>query len=198
MGQVTNCVLDGKTIQPEQPPKQLSVTSSPRFAQTVSLSSGFSKLSVLDPLSSPKPKSLHNFVTLSRENSKRVASRCAAPRTTKKLLRLVSHHTPNALPCLSRVPATSSLSIHWDPQPACRPHAHQCKCPAPCSQTNKDRAHLERNRILSICSAGIACQRLRDVRRPSMALRTFHTTRLPSIRVFGAVHTAVRLRGLQR
>ena len=61
----------------------------------------------------------------------------------------------NALPCLSRVLATDSSSIHWDLQPACRSRAFQCKCPVPCSQTNKDRAHLERNRVLSICSTGV-------------------------------------------
>ena len=83
-----------------------------------------------------------------------VTLRCPAQRTTKELLRLVSHLTPIALPCLSRALATDFSSIHWDQPPACRPHAPQCKCPAPCSQTNKDRAHLERNRVLSTCSTG--------------------------------------------
>ena len=48
-GQLTNCVLDVKTIQPEKPTKQLSGTSLSRFVQDRSSSSGFSKLSVLDP-----------------------------------------------------------------------------------------------------------------------------------------------------
>ena len=49
---------------------------------------------MLDPLSSPKPKSLHNFCQIITRYSKRVILRCLAQRTTKELLRLVSHHTP--------------------------------------------------------------------------------------------------------
>ena len=67
------------------------MTSLSRFVQD-SVIVGLSKLSVLDPLSSRKPKSSHNFVILTRD-SKRAGLRCPAQRTTK-LLRLVSHHSP--------------------------------------------------------------------------------------------------------
>ena len=49
----------------------------------------------------------------------------------------------NALSCLSSVPATDSSLIQWDQPPACRPHAHQCKCSVRCSHTDTDHAHVE-------------------------------------------------------
>ena len=150
----------------------------------MSLSSGFSKLSVLDALEFAKTKSLHNCVMVVTRYSKFVTLWCPAQKKDPGTLEVCQSPYPITLPCLSRVPATDSLSIHWVPQPACRPHAHQCKCPVPCSQTNKDRSHLEQNHVLFNLPDKCCCQRLEDVLRPSMV-------RWLCVQLF-------RLRGLQR
>ena len=119
--------------------------------------------SVLDPLRSPNPKSLHNFVTLSHETPNVQPCGVRHKERPKELLRLVSHHTPTHCHVFPRVPATNSLSINWDQPPACRPHAFQCKCPVQCSQTDTDRAHLEHSHVLSTCQTKCSGHRLGDV-----------------------------------
>ena len=114
----------------------------------VLLSATFSKLTVFGTLDLTKTKVLAQlFVTLLCPRSLEV---CQSP-------------YPNALPCPSRVPATRSLSIHWDPLPAGRPHVPRCKCPVLRSKKNMDRAHLERNRVLSTCFDRCSCQRLGEI-----------------------------------
>ena len=63
---------------------------------------------------------------------------------------------PNAVPCPLRVPAIAFSLTHWVPLPACRPHVPRYRCPVPCSQTNMDRARLERNCGLSTCLTSVA------------------------------------------
>ena len=79
----------------------------------------------------------------------------------------------NALPCLSRVPATDSSSIHLHPQHVVHMHTNVRK---------HTRIALILNETVFFQLA--RRQRLGDVLRPSAALRTFHNTRLPSIRIF--------------
>ena len=88
-------------------------------------------------------------------DSKRVALRCSAQRTTKKLLRLVGHHTPTHCHVFREFLQQILCQFTGTPPPACRPHAHQSRCPVPCLETNKDRAHLERNRVLPTCPTSV-------------------------------------------
>ena len=60
-GRIQRCWLDNGFTLPRQ--FMALLDGIPDSSRIVSLSSGFSKLSMLDPLISPKPKSLHNFVT---------------------------------------------------------------------------------------------------------------------------------------
>ena len=150
----------------------------------MSLSSGFSKLSVLDPLSSPKPMSLHNFSHVVTRNSKRVALRCLALRTTKKPLRLVSHHTPTH--CHVFREALQQILCQFTGT-----HSQHVVL----MHTNADVQFRVRNqtRIALILNETVSFQLARQVPAsvsemfadPAWPLHTFHTTRLPSIRIFG-------------
>ena len=73
-----------------------------------SLSAIFSKLSVLEPLGWPKPKSLHICVTHSHE-TKIVTSWHPVQRTTQELLSFCRSPCPNALSCPSR--SCNSVSL---------------------------------------------------------------------------------------
>ena len=113
-------------------------------------------------------------------NSKRETLRNPAQRTTKKLLRFVSHQTANHChvfreflqQVLCQFTGTHSMLS------TCTPMQMSSSV---CTYITRIALHLERNRVLSICSPNVPSQRLGDVRRPNMALRTFHTTRLHSI-----------------
>ena len=130
------------------------------------MTSSFSKLSVLGPLSSPKTKVFAQLCHVVTRDSKRVALRCPAhPGNSSGF---VSHHTPTHchvfrefLQKILRL-FTGTYSQHVV-------HMH----------TNANVQFRVRKQTR------IACQRLGDVRRPSMALRTFLSFRLPSIRIFG-------------
>ena len=93
-GQLTNCVLDVRTIQPEQPTKQLSMTSLSKFVQESVIVNRFLETECVGSLEFAKSSVFAQLSHVVTRDSKRVALRCPAQRTTKELLRLVGHHTP--------------------------------------------------------------------------------------------------------
>ena len=157
--------------------------------------SGFSKLSVLDS----RVRQIQSLcTTLSRNHARLQTCSLEVSGTKNDQVTLEACQSPysNALPCLARVPAASSVSIHWDPQPACRPHAHQCKCP--------------QTKVALILNETVFFQFARQVflpasRRCSKAQhcalstpRDCHPSGSSGSNLQVAMHTAVRLRGLQR
>ena len=191
-GHLTNCVFDVRTIEPEQIIKQLFLTSLSKFVHDSVIIVSFLKTKCVGSLALAKSKSLCK--TLSRD-SKRVALRCLADKTTKELLRFVSQHTPTHCFVFREI----LQQIFCQFTGTIRKHALPYKCPVQCSQNKHGSDKAMFFNLPDKCS----CQRLGNVLRPRMALRTFRTTRLPSVRIFGSslqlvVRTAVHLHGLQR
>ena len=199
-GKLTNCVLDVRTIQTEQPTKQLSVTSLSRFVRGSVIVIRFLETVCVGSL---ECQSQSLCTILSRCRTKLQTCKPCGTKNDPGTLEACQSPCSDALPCLSQVPATNSSSLHWDPQPACRPHTRQCKCPVPCSQTNKDRAHLERNFVLSTSSTGVLAsvtKMFEDTAWPC-ALSTphvCHPSEPSGSNLQVAVHAAFRLRGLER
>ena len=124
---------------------------------------------------SPKPMSRHAVT----RNSKRETLRNPAQRTTKKLLKFVSHQTANHChvfreflqQVLCQFNGTHSMLSTCTPM-----QMSSSVC------TYKTRISLILNETVFFQFVRqMPPQRLGDVRRPNMALRTFHTTRLHSI-----------------
>ena len=112
--------MSGRSNQSNRPSK-LSVTSLSRFVQDSVIVVRFLETECVDPFSSPKP---NTCTTLSRSHARLQTCSLAVSGTKNDQGTLEACQSPytNALSCLSRVPATNSMSIHWDQPPACRPH----------------------------------------------------------------------------
>ena len=152
----------------------------------VSLSATFSKLNVLEPFELTETKVLAQLCHVFARNSEFVTLWCPAQRTTEELLWFVNHHTPTHchvvrefLQQLFRCLAGSHCQhvVHMYPR---------YKCPVlRIRQTNMG----SRSSLVKPCYFNLfdkcSCHLLGDVRNPNTALRSFHTTRLPSCRSFG-------------
>ena len=111
------------------------MTSLSRFIQDSVIVVRFFETECVGPLKFAKTKSL--CTTLSQNHSRLQTCNLAVSGTKNDqgTLEACQSPYPNALSCLLRVPATDSLSIHWDQPPAYLAHAHQCKCPGVHKQT---------------------------------------------------------------
>ena len=139
----------------------------PASSKTASLSKSFPTY-MIGTFEITKEKIFAQLFHVSARNFKLVFLRCLAQRLAQKLLRFFGHH------------ALTHFHVFREfPQQRFRRFTRTSRHPVFRSRTN--RLKLCSFNLLDRCSSN----RLGDVRNPSMALRTFDTTRGPSNRSFG-------------
>ena len=157
---------------------------------------------MLDPLSSPKSESLHNFCHVVTRDSKRGVLRCPAQRTTKKLLRFVSHHTP----------PHCNVFREFLQQVLCQFTGTHSQHVVHMHTNAKVQLRVPKTRIALILCATVFFQFARQVFLPASRRcsktqhglahfstpHVFHPSDSSGSNLQVAVHTVVRLRGLQR